>query len=99
LFHNIGRLLIKGIWEKYMLRIAGETKVKPEAVIPLAIKVFVKQHGLTLKTQSPDSAEFEGGGGGLSIRAWLEGKKTEVEIVTMEWENPVKEFMLLLQKK
>jgi len=82
-----------------MLRIAGMTKIKPQAVIQYGIKFFVKQYGLILKTQSPDSAQFEGGGGGITIRVSLAGSQTEIEIVTMEWEEPVKEFMLWLKKK
>jgi hypothetical protein len=43
--------------------------------------------------------ELEGSGGGVSIGAKAGDKKTEVEIVTTEFEEQVKEFTNYLKKK
>jgi hypothetical protein len=82
-----------------MLRISGETDLKPQEVILQASKFFTQQYGLKIKKQSQERVEMEGGGGGVSIGASTSAKKTEVEIVTTEWEEPVKEFMRYLSKK
>jgi hypothetical protein len=82
-----------------MLRVAEEYRIKPEAVIPLSVRFFVKQCGLKLKHQGPDSAQFEGGEGGITLRASATGKKTEVEIMSIDMEKPVMDFLEWLKKK
>jgi hypothetical protein len=82
-----------------MLRIAGETNLKAADVIQQAVKLFTQQYGLMIKEESPDSVELEGGGGGILVKTKAGPKKTEVEIVTTEWEDPVKEYMRYLSKK
>ena len=82
-----------------MLRISGETNLKAADVIQQSAKYFNKQYGLTVKEESPDSVELEGGGGGILVKTKAGPHKTEVEIVTTEWEEPVKEYMRYLSKK
>ncbi len=80
-----------------MLRISGESKMKPEAVIKAAEKYFTEQYGLKVKQQDTECIEFEGGGGGVLVSVNAAPKKTEIDVVTTEFENPVKDFMVWLQ--
>jgi hypothetical protein len=96
--HNISKTSVRQ-WEKEMLRISVETNLKPENVIQQAINLFTKDYGLKVKEECPDSVELEGSGGGVSIGAKAGDKKTEVEIVTTEFEEQVKEFTNYLKKK
>jgi hypothetical protein len=82
-----------------MLRISGETNLKPDQVLQQAAKVFTKDYGLLIKEQTEDSVELEGAGGGILVKTKAGEKKTEVEIVTNEWEEPVKEYMRYLKNK
>jgi len=86
-----------------MLRVAENYRIKPEAVIPLSVKYFVKQCGLKLIVQSPDSAQFEGGKGaltgGITLRASASGKQTEVEVMAVDLEKPARDFLEWLKKK
>jgi hypothetical protein len=96
--HNVSEISVRQR-EKEMLRISVETNLKPESVIQQAIKLFTKDYGLKVKEECPDSVELEGSGGGISIDAKAKDKKTEVEIVTTEFEEQVKEFTSYLKKK
>jgi hypothetical protein len=82
-----------------MLRISVETNLKPENVIQQAKNLFTKDYGLKVKDECADSVELEGSGGGISIGAKAGAMKTEVEIVTTEFEEQVKEFTSYLKKK
>ena len=82
-----------------MLRISTETKMKPEVVIQAAAKYFTEQYGLKVKEQDEESIELEGGGGGVAVGVKIVDKKTQVEVVTTEWEIQVKEFMGRLKGK
>jgi hypothetical protein len=73
--------------------------MKPEAVIKAAAKYFTEQFGLKVKEQDADSIELEGGGGGVAVGVKTVDKKTQVEVVTNEWEIQVKEFMGSLKGK
>jgi hypothetical protein len=84
---------------KAMLRIAGETNLKPNEVIQQAARLFTQQCGLIIKEESLTSIELEGGGGGIVIGTKPGARKTEVEIVTNQWEEPVKDFLAYLSKK
>ncbi len=77
-----------------MLKIAKKTKSTPEDVIKKAVEFFGPSgYGLKVTEQAEACASFEGGGGGVSITACSEGKRTSVEIETREWEYQVKEFL------
>jgi hypothetical protein len=82
-----------------MLRISTETKMKPAEVIKAAAKYFTEQYGLKVKEQDEDSIELEGGGGGVALGVKTVEKKTQVEVVTNEWEIQVKDFMGWLKGK
>lgn len=82
-----------------MLRISGESKMQPEAVLKAASKYFSEKYGLKIKQQDADSIELEGGGGGVVVGVTASGKKTEIEIVTSEFENPVKDFLSWINNK
>jgi hypothetical protein len=77
-----------------MLRISAETKLKPEEVLKKAMDFF-GPGGDKMKVleKSEGCVTFEGGGGMVSVTTQPAAKNTTVEIVTQEWEEPVKEFM------
>ena len=55
---------------------------------------FIGKDGVGLETmdRSRCCAHFEGGGGQVSVTV-REGEKTEVELVTREWDYDVKRFI------
>lgn len=76
-----------------MARYGVQTKMSPEEVIQKAVSVFGKDGvGLEVTDRGLCSARFEGGGGHVAITV-NEGEKTEVELVTREWDYDVKRFV------
>ncbi len=77
-----------------MLKIATTTKLSPEEAIKKAISFFGPT-GFQLKIvdQASSSVSFEGGGGSIEITACQENGKTNVEFLSREWDEPVKEFI------
>ena len=76
-----------------MARYGVYTKLDPEEVIRRAVGFF-GEGGLRLKVTDQGSccATFEGGGGHVAVSVNT-GDKTEVELVTREWDYDVKRFM------
>jgi len=69
------------------------TKLDPEQVIRRAVDFFGEGgFGLTVTEQALCCATFEGGGGHVVISVNA-GEKTEVELVTREWDYDVRRFM------
>ena len=77
-----------------MLNISRETNLSPEE-IKQKTKDFFGQNGLKLELteEAPDCLNFSGGGGYVTATIFPEEGKNRVDIVTMEWEYHVKEFM------
>jgi hypothetical protein len=86
------------VGENKMLRIETKTKLTPEDVINRAVKFF-QGHQLKVLDQSPCSASFEGGGGGVNVTANNTNGVTVVEFVSTEWDIQVKDFIESLPKK
>jgi hypothetical protein len=77
-----------------MLKIAIKTKLGPEDAIKRAVEFFGPEgYGLKVKDQFPECAYFEGGGGGIEVTASSKGKRTSVELLSLEWDYQVKEFI------
>ena len=85
-----------------MLRIGKESKLRPTEVLDKAIEFFGPGGiGLEVKEQAEGCARFEGGGGYVFIQvcekgpalSGVEGKGSEVELETREWDYQVKQFM------
>jgi hypothetical protein len=76
-----------------MARYGVVTKKSAEEIIQKAVDFFGKDGvGLEVTARSRCCAQFEGGGGYVSV-AVGEGGKTEIELVTCEWDYDVKQFM------
>jgi len=76
-----------------MARYGVETNKSPEEIIQQAVNFFGKDGvGLEVTDRSPCCASFEGGGGHVSVTV-NQGEKTEVELVTREWDYDVKRFV------
>lgn len=76
-----------------MARYGVETKLDPEEVIQEAVTFFGEGGvGLEVTDRSPCCATFAGGGGHVSVTVDA-GDKTEVELVTREWDYDVKRFV------
>jgi hypothetical protein len=76
-----------------MARYGVQTRLSPEEIIQKAMAFFGKDGvGLEITDQSPCCVTFQGGGDQVSLTV-SQGEKTEVELVTREWDYDVKQFM------
>jgi hypothetical protein len=70
-----------------------KTDMSTDEAIKTAVEYFGEGGvGLELINQDACCADFEGGGGHISVRV-VSGEKTEVNLETREWDYPVKQFM------
>ena len=85
-----------------MARYGKESKLSPAKVIEKALGFFGPSGlGLEVKEEVEGCATFEGGGGHVFVSACekgpalsgVEGKGSEVELETREWDYQVKQFM------
>jgi hypothetical protein len=77
-----------------MLRLSIKSKLSPEEVIKRAVKFFGPAgYGLTVREETGNGVALEGGGGGVEVTAFAEGKKTNVELSSREWDYQAKEFI------
>jgi hypothetical protein len=77
-----------------MLKIAKESKLKPQEVIKRAAAFFgPKGYGLILKEEDNCNAYFEGGGGSVRVSAATGKKGSSVDIESVEWDYQAKEFL------
>ncbi len=77
-----------------MLRIATNTKLKPEEVINQALNFFGPSgYGLEIKEQSPNYAYFEGTDGYIEVSSYTDETVTSVELVSREWDYQAREFI------
>ena len=77
-----------------MLRISAKTKMSPQEAIKHAVAFFGPEgYGLEIQEESADRTYLVGGGGGVVVTANKEGKETNVELVSREWDYQTKEFI------
>jgi hypothetical protein len=75
-----------------------ETELSTDEAIQKAVKYFGPGGlGLRLVDQESCCADFEGGGGHVSVRA-ITDETTTVNLETREWDYHVKQFMRQLQE-
>jgi hypothetical protein len=76
-----------------MARYGVKTNKSAQEIIEQAVDFFGENGvGLEITDRGSCCATFEGGGGHVSLTV-TEGDKTEVELVTREWDYQVKQFM------
>ena len=76
-----------------MARYGVQTRLSPEETIQKAMAFFGKDGvGLEITDRGPCRVTFQGGGDHVSLTV-NEGKKTEVELVTHEFDYDVKQFV------
>jgi hypothetical protein len=81
-----------------MLRLATKTKLSPDETLKRAVAFFGPGgYGLRVVEQNPTCAFFEGAGGGVDVTTCLEGKQTSVELVSRDWDDQVKDFVLKIR--
>jgi hypothetical protein len=74
-----------------MLKIAKESKLKPEEAIKRAVAFFgPKGYGLEVKDEGNCCASFEGGGGSVFVSASASKKGSSVEVESREWDYQTK---------
>ena len=77
-----------------MARYGVATKLSPEQTIAKAVAWFGQEGlGLEVTERGDCCATFVGGGGHITITAKAGGPKTDIELVTREYEYDVKQFM------
>jgi hypothetical protein len=78
-----------------MVRLGKETRQTPQEVLEKAVAFFGPGGvGLTLQQRSDQSVAFEGGGGSVTVTAsQTAGDRTEVEIVSREWDHQARRFL------
>jgi len=77
-----------------MLRIAAESKLKPEEAIKRALKFFGPGgYGLDVKEEGNCCATFEGGGGSVHVSASESKKGSSVELESSEWDYQARKFL------
>ena len=80
-----------------MIRIAKQTRLKPEDIIVKAVKFFGKEgEQLEEKERNPCCVCFEGSGGYVSISVVDESKMRTVDVETREFEYQLKRFIEML---
>jgi hypothetical protein len=77
-----------------MLKIAKESKLKPDEAIQRAVAFFgPKGYGLEVKDDGNCCATFEGGGGSVHVSASESKKGSTVELESVEWDYQTKQFL------
>lgn len=77
-----------------MLKMATKTRLSPEDAIKRAVEFFGPNgYGLKIMEQSPECAYFEGGGGEVKVSVCAEEKGSSLELVSLEWDYQVEEFV------
>jgi hypothetical protein len=78
-----------------MVRLGKETKQTPQEVLDKAVAFFGPGGaGLTLQQRSDQSVILEGGGGSVIVTAsQTRGDRTEVDIVSREWDHQARQFL------
>ena len=77
-----------------MTRYGVKTRFSPEQIIEKAVAWFGKEGlGLEITERGDCCATFVGGGGHIAITATAGEPKTDIELVTREWDYDVKRFM------
>jgi hypothetical protein len=85
-----------------MIHLGKESKLSPTEVLEKALQFFGPDGvGLEVKEQDENCALFEGGGGYVFVRVCekgpapggVEGKGSEVDLETREWDYEAKQFM------
>ena len=80
-----------------MIRMAKQTRLKPEEIIARAVEFFgEKGEQLEERERNPCCVYFNGGGGYVSISIAEESKKRTLDIETREFEYQVKRFLKML---
>jgi len=77
-----------------MLKIARESKLKPEELIKKATEFFgPKGYGLVVSEEDACNVYLVGGGGSVRVNAAATKKGSSVDIESVEWDYQAKEFL------
>jgi hypothetical protein len=77
-----------------MLKIARESRLKPEELIKKAIVFFGPEgYGLTVREKDKCNVYLVGGGGGVRVNTAASNKGSSVDIESVEWDYQTKEFL------
>ncbi len=77
-----------------MINLSKMSKLSREDVIKKAVGYWGPGgYGLTVSHQEEGYASFEGGGGGVEVATREKDGKTEVDIMSREWDIQAKDFL------
>jgi hypothetical protein len=80
-----------------MLTIEAHTKLTPNQTIEKAAQFFAGGYGLTIKGKTDNEILLEGGGGGVDVSACDDEKGSTVQVVSREWDNQAKDFLMSIK--
>jgi hypothetical protein len=81
-----------------MLRLEAKTRLTQEEAMN-HIMDFFRKHRMTVVSQSPGCASFEGGGGGIDVEVTSKDDITTIDLLSREWDRQVQDFVELLPKR
>ncbi len=77
-----------------MINLGKESSLNADQVLERAVKFFGEGGvGLNLTTQTEHLVRLEGGGGYVVVEVKAAGKRTDVDIISAEWDYQAKQFL------
>lgn len=81
-----------------MLKLEAKTRLTQEEAMKHILKYF-GGHRMKIVSQSDNCVSFEGGGGGISVETSTKDDVTAIELVSVEWDKQVQDFVELLPER
>ena len=80
-----------------MVNMFKKTSLSTEKIIERTKEYFgEKGLNLVLTEENPDCLNYEGGGGYVNINICKDGNENRIDVVSVEWEKQVKDFLTKL---
>ena len=77
-----------------MLNIETTTRLSPEEAIKSAVEFFGPEgYGMEVASRDKCCAEFQGGGGGVTVTVISRDKGATVSLISREWDYQVRDFI------
>lgn len=81
-----------------MLRLEAKTRLTQAEAMKHILKYF-RGHRMKVVSQADNCVSFEGGGGGVNVETSTEDDLTSIELVSVEWDKQVQDFVEMLPER